>query len=462
MAAPKWEETKPTGPSWDETKEVVAPQVVERPYGEGLVPETIKGLVAAAPEPVQKGLYYAGKVADYPMGYLRTGLATLAGTANQARFGKNPVTLEDWKNTLKGNAPPLTEYEDRMGIGEGPSIDEPLFGHDTLRGVGNFGAEMAGGGMLARAAKGVPVLGRAATLGNEATESVGKSIYKSGFKKIDERLLERNAKPLSDVLLEQGAPVGTTKSIAGKVADMAENAGGVRNKLYQEVADKGATIDLSHPLTNAEGVIAKMRKDPGLRAKADQLADLLEKYKSEGRAGVQDVSDWKTNLYDSLPEWAYDANGNVRGHAADFQKALAQDFKEAIEGAGNTARPGLGDEIAGVNRDWGSLIGSKKPLAMQIRRGNTTNVVSPVDAALGFLHPGAEVLKKGADIAKTTGARTLVGRGLIDLGRSGTAQVLADKGLLGIVPDYLKADDSAPEMDDEKLKLTKRASASAK
>jgi len=172
-----------------------------------------------------------------------------------------------------------------------------------------------------------------------------------------------------------------------------------------------------------------MRADPGLKPMADSLQETLDRYKAGGKVDIGTLSDWKTNLYNALPQAAYDANGRLSAPAKQFQKALASDFREAIVDAGNKAEKGLGDKIDSINDKWGSLIQADKPMTMQIRRGNTPNLITPVDAMLTGVgtmatHNPIETLgllaaKKAADASKTTFARTTAGKGLLDVGKSG-------------------------------------------
>jgi len=168
------------------------------------------------------------------------------------------------------------------------------------------------------------------------------------------------------------------------------------------------------------------------------MIELMDSFKKRGRVSLDDLSEWKTDLYDSLPESAF-SGAKIKDSWKKFISALANDFKEGIEGAANSAQQGLGDDIAKVNKDWGSVLGAEKPTKMQIRRGETPNMFTSVDGILTMVPGSAGVLatKKAADLAKTTWARTKAGKALMKAGKSGIPQGLINRGIIheGLVGD---------------------------
>lgn len=372
---------------------------------------------------LSKAMDYGARALDYPGGIVRTGLASAAGLIQ----GKTDVVkLEDLKKAaFKGQAPTSAEYLKRLGVDEGPSADLPLIGHTSLRDVEGLGLDIATDPLttLAKGAKYFSPAGKAA-------EAAGEAAYKSGFKKIDEKLLEKGKQPLSDLMLKEGK-TGTTKEIAETSRKMANDLTAERDALYKKASDKGVSIDLGFPLERAESVLATMKENPGLRKQAEGLEELLNAYKSEGKVPIDKLSEWKSSLYDALPDTAFGENRKLKTAAQEFKDALAADFRDAIVEGGNKAEKGLGDAVNGINEKLGALIESKKPLTNQIRRGNTTNLGTSIDALL-LGHPGILTAKKAADLAKTTYARTKVGKGLIDFGKSGYADALARRGLINV------------------------------
>lgn len=421
FAPPTPEELKLGQPvALKQTKDLFAPPSSDE-LKMSKLPITAEMIQNPSMEDKRNALSVVGRALDFPGGLVRTGLASVGGLMQ----GKtNVVTPQDISAAMHGQAPKSSEYMQRLNIPAGPSVNLPFLGDTSVRDVGGFATDVVTDPLTALA-KGEKALNPA----GRATEALGENVYKSGFKKIDERLIEKGKKPLSNLLLEEGAPTGTTKQIAEKTQAMSKDLAKQRDDLYKQASEKGVTIDLGFPLENAEKHLAKMRKDPGLRDLADQLEEKLAAYKQEGKVPISDLSDWKSNIYNILPESAYGQHGVVKGPAKQFLKKLASDFREAIIDAGNKAEEGLGSKIDNINEKWSTLIGAEKPTAMQIRRGETPNLVTSVDAILST-HPGLLATKKAADMAKTTYLRTKLGKGLINAGQSGAAQGMLNRGLI--------------------------------
>lgn len=167
------------------------------------------------------------------------------------------------------------------------------------------------------------------------------------------------------------------------------------------------------------------------------MQDFIDNYKAEGFTDLHTASDWKSNLYDSLPETAYNGFGKLKGPAKEIERDLARGFKEAIEGAGDFVRPGLGKEIADVNKVMQTTITAKKPLAMQVRRAKTPMQPSIVDTMIGgygLSDPGTAGLVLGAkklgEISRTTWARTKAGKALHDLSKVPGLDQAVERGLI--------------------------------
>lgn len=409
--------------------------------------------------PKSKGLLDYGKDAidygirglDYLGGAVRTGLASGA----DAFVPGNNITKEDWINTLKGKAPSSDKLLEKLGVPEGPSL--PQFKNDSglsmyglakggnpeekeidlsiqkgpsVRGALGFAADIATDPLTYVGFPGKRIAG-------EATEALGKKIYKSGFKKVDEKLIEGGARPLSEGLLERGV-WGNNKEIAEKVKGFSKEAANKRSGLYKKAEDLGAKVDLNEATKNADVVINKMAQDPGLAPTAESLRELINRYKQKGVASLQDVSDWKTNLYNSLPSSAFGPNGRLTGPAKEVQNALAEGFKNSIVTSAEKSKAGLGKEIDALNKEWGSFIGAQKPLEKEIRKESTKNLVSSIDAGLlGFMasnaiSPQVLIAKKLGDLSKTTKFRTGAGLGLIKAGQSGVIDPLLRRGLIDV------------------------------
>lgn len=375
-----------------------------------------------------KVLDAAGRVLDYPGGLLRTGIAQ----AGEALSPKDDiVTKEDWMSAAKGKAPSSAQYLERAGLDEGPSANLPLLGKTSLRDVEGFGLDVATD-PLSLIAKGIrPV--------KAGLEGVGSKMFKSGLKKVDERLVEKSAKPISDLLMEEGK-WGRTKSLLEDTKKIGSEAGADRGLLYDKATEMGAKVDMASVTKGAEKEIAKMRNDPGLKPMADKFDELLERYREQGAVDMKTASEWKTNLYNSLPESAYDPSGKLKGPAQKFQKALARDFKDAIVDSGNKVEKGLGDEINKLNETMQTTITAEKPMRMQVRRDNTKNAISAVDGMIGgygladpMTAAGILAAKKLGEASKSTAVRTGGGQLLRKLGQTPRLDDATRRALINIL-----------------------------
>jgi len=362
---------------------------------------------------LSKGFDYGMRALDYPGGLVRTGIAEAADVFAPG----NKVTGEDWGKAIRGQAPSSAQYMEKFGVPEMGSVSTPL-GDISTRDVGGFALDVATDplGGLIKAAK--PVA--------RGLKGAGEKLYASGLKKVDERLLEKGSEPLSGLLLREGAPTGTTKKLAGEADKIKQAKLAERTQLFDQATQAGAKVDMTSATAEAEKLVARMRRDPGLKDMADKVEELINRYKSEGFVDMPTASEWKTNLYNALPESAYDSFGKVKGPAKEIQKALARGFKNSIELAGDSVQPGLGKKIASINEDIGTVIGSQKPMAMQIRRAKTPMHPSQIDAMLGgygvlgdpVVGGGVLAAKKAAQLANTTYGRTKMGKGLLNVSKT--------------------------------------------
>lgn len=443
-------------------KKEVAPQAkIAKPKSGGLSPleqaelDALKQEVGGAevaeegPSKLRKVLDYGIRALDYPGGFLRTGLASSAGLL----AGKgNIVTKEDLGKAAMGQAPTSAEYLERLGVEEGPSAELPILGKTSTRDALGLGLDIASDPLTAigKAAKSVPYVGKILNPAGKSMENLGKATYKSGLKKVDERLVEKGAQPISDLLLKEGK-TGTTRKLAKDAAAIEKRTLAERSALYKKASELGAKVDLSSELNKADLLVKKIKSDPGLKPMAEGLEELIGRYKEAGKVDLATASEWKTNLYNALPESAYQG-GKVKGPAAQLRKVLANDFKNAIVKAGNKAEAGLGDSVNAANEVLQTTISAEKPLKMQIRRGETPNYLTSVDAMLGaggFAASDGDVettlklmaAKKAADLAKTTYTRTKTGKGLVKAGESGLVDPAMRRGLINANKGLVSGED---------------------
>lgn len=390
-----------------------------------------------SPGLLSQGLDAAGRALNLAGGVTRAGLAEVAGMGAQALQGKNPldeqqvVTPEDIKNALKGKGPGWAEYLRRMGVSEGGSISA-LGQKVTLRGAEGLALDIATDPLtqIAKLAKESPYLAKLFNSPGKASEAVGEALYKSA--------LPAKAQGAAQAMIEgvpeagiAGAPVGGAEQLAKKAGEMSQAIGKVRQGLYDRATQLGVSIDAAHPLERAESVISGMTKDPSLRPLADTFTEMLDAYKAEGKVPIDLVSEWKTNLYDSLPANAW--NGpKLRNVSKMFKSALAADFREAIVGAGNAAEKGLGDSIEALNNKWGTLLSATQPLqkaAQATGGGSLGRMIDGAVLATGGIK--AEAVKKGYELMTSPYAKTLAGKALMAAGRSGLATGVTNQAIIG-------------------------------
>jgi hypothetical protein len=190
-----------------------------------------------------------------------------------------------------------------------------------------------------------------------------------------------------------------------------------REEIYDKATELGVSIDTAYPLKRAEAMLDRMRRNPNLRAAAGELQGMMDAFKAEGRVGVDIISEWKSQLYASLPKSAYGAHGKLTGEAKMFKGALAADFRDAIVQAGNKAEKGLGDAINALNEKWGMLLDAQKPMTAEAVKGGGRlgDMVDGAILAVGGLKAAA--VKKGFDLAVSPTAKTAVGRALMEAGK---------------------------------------------
>lgn len=373
----------------------------------------------------------AGRVLDYPGGFMRAGLAEAAGLASGQG---SVVTPADLKNAAVGKGPNSEEYLRRLGVSEGGSLN---FGNMKIsqRDITGLALDIASDPLtaLSKMVKAFPYLEKLINVPGKASEALGEAAYRSAFKKIDEKLAEKGGGSLSSALIEAGAPTGTSAQMAKKVDDMSNVMGKLRQGLYDKAAQKGVSIDTAFPLKRAEAVLENMRRDPGLRPAAEGLQELMDSYKGEGKVPIDLMSQWKTSLYDALPQAAFNGQGKLKGPAKQFKAALAADFREAIVGAGNKAEKGLGDSINAVNEKWGTLLNASGPLAGEAKSaGKLGAMIDGAVLAAGGLKGAA--VKKSYDLATSTYAKTKVGKALIEAGKNDFANRLTRQAVKNLTP----------------------------
>lgn len=101
------------------------------------------GAAPAGPQSLTaKALDAAGRILDYPGGFMRAGLAQVAGLVT-GHVSDPVVKPADLAAAAKGEGPRSSEYLKRLGISEGPSVNLPILGKTSVRDVEGFGFDIA-------------------------------------------------------------------------------------------------------------------------------------------------------------------------------------------------------------------------------------------------------------------------------------------------------------------------------
>lgn len=380
----------------------------------------------------------AGQAADFLGGHVRATIAQGIGSLK----GKQIVTKDDIDKMSQGKGPTTSEYLERLGVPEGKSVTIPFtdtkvsqrdvagFAGDIMTDPLTFVGKLTSGLPKAfESLRGITGLGA-----NASAEQIGKAIYKSGFSKIDAKMVENGAEPLSKVLLEEGAPSGTTAQVQKKVQAMADNFGKLRDGLYSKASELGAKVDMAYqPLEKSEEFIANLAKDSreDVAKQADELRDYLQRnYKNTREVDLATLSQWKTDLYNTLPQSFFNPNGKMTPVGKQFNAVLAQDFRQLILDEGNKVQKGLGDSIEAINSKWGTLLDARKPVAQQVKQAAGKPIVGPMKAAVTAINPAAGVALEAADLANTTVVKTKVGKTLVKAGQTGIAGDIARRSAI--------------------------------
>lgn len=396
---------------------------------------TSQGMAQKEPGMVSKGLDYLSRGLDYAGGLTRTTAAQVADPF----VDEDIVNKEDWKNAFKGKAPNTAEYMERAKIPEGAKVDfisETQIPFTNIKvGEGDTSVRDAVGFVGDIALDPLTYLSAGTKPLSQGAMKSGKSLYKSGLKKVDEKLIERGTKPVSDILFQEGK-WGGNQSLLNEAEKLAQEKGQLRSKMYGQAEKAGVNVDPKSSTKYAQAEIDKLKRDPGLQDMAALLEEKLAAYNKAPKTSLSQMSEWKTNIYDSLPTSAYDQFGKLKGPAQKYQRSLAKGMKETIEEGAERSGVG-GQNLSNLNEDIGSLLASKKPLSSEVKKANTKNAVSSVDGILGGISIAnptmglpALALKKAADVSKSTSFRTGAGLGANAVGKRGFIDPLAQRILI--------------------------------
>lgn len=268
-------------------------------------------------------------------------------------------------------------------------------------------------------------------------QSLGKKIYDSGFKKVNEVVKDFGKKPVSDVLFNYGV-TGTNNSVMEQGKVLIDALVQKQRNILSQIDQKVPEADLERALQPLKNKIDefKLSRDPVKMQAADALAEDLQTYQNikrpQGNPQMEgptqpispsQMSAMKTTAQNLLPKSAYSQEiAKMSPVYQQGKKALGAGLRQEVQRAAEQASPQLGQNLLGVNEDLGSLLTAGKALKQEAMKGVNKNILTSVDPMVGALgHASgmavpALAAKKSADLAKTTWLRSNLGQDLFELG----------------------------------------------
>jgi DNA-binding ferritin-like protein len=331
--------------------------------------------------------------------------------------------------------------------------------------------------------KGAQVLKGATSVAGNLTSKVGNSMYKSGLKNIDKFAADFGkvgAQAPSEVLAKYNIS-GTNKTIQKKANEQMSNL----KSQYDSIVDEATKTIEATQATNGGAPVFNMKeatataqerinavlnaekKDPILFEQAQEAQRVLDKYTSLDYAPAREqvinttkvsplldqygqkivstsqelkkipgsravtpteAKGFKESLYKTIPNSAWD-NLSKSDFGKQFTKDLAVGMKDQTEKAVQMTT-GRGAELNQVGQDLGTLLTSRKAIRNEAKKGTTKDLLTSVDGLAAAYSPQMFLMKKGADLSKTTGFRTTVGKKIKDAGRSGWVDPLVRQTLI--------------------------------
>jgi hypothetical protein len=429
----------------------------------------------------------AARAPEYPFGIHRVAVAqqpvasTAAldpATAQAIEEVRGPSGLArpgDWERALTGQAPGGGELLGRAGVPEGPSVElGPVkFSARDVAGLTlEAGAELPLA-LLSASGKLGSVAKRALAPISGAVEKGGKNLYRSGFKNLDMIAKAYGKKPVSDVAIELGWVRGSSDQIWDQLSQGARRLGDERVKLGELADQGGARVSPSAVTAPARKEVATLRHAGKI---TEEEAGALKSWISDQTMDQRKLAQTKIATVGPLPDvfdpdlmqyvarkepvtkdipihqaigWKEAVGADVGPEAyrmarstesgKKVEKALHYGLRREIAQQADKVKPGLGEAINDVNENVSSLLTVRGALEQMAKSEVKRNTGTPVDAMIlggtaaisgsPLLGLGALGLKKVADIAKTSAARTKGGYWMKQIGRSGAPDIAARRGL---------------------------------
>jgi len=389
------------------------------------------GKVLRAPEAALEAGIKAGGKKIYQSGLK-------AGDFVAKRFGKGEKALSETllKKNIKGSATQIAdqalEYADELRARQ----------QEILADASAKGARVDMGQVLAPLKRDVSkIVSGTNTLGvKNAAEAFGKeldNLIESGSATPARVSSETMPRTISTGVGEQGALFGQAElPVARQVRQAAVNA----DEALKGVPTEGPALlpadDLQRQLEllpNAESTrlsspaayvdeSVQYAAQPGqvplipesaMLQPGSRVIDPIAEVRLPGREALTatKASEIKTQLANQAGDQAFDLFKRSKPGSKLFKRAQNR-TKIAVEQSVAKVDPARASELREVNRELGNILTSKPVLAAEARKEAMKNAVTSVDAPLAILSPQAAIVKKLADIAKGTGARTRAGASL--------------------------------------------------
>jgi hypothetical protein len=418
-----------------------------------------------------KGLQAAGKGLDYARG--ATG-GPLMASAIEKVSGKKVVKPDEYANAAKLNNlstyPKTDTMLERAGVPSGPSLADatkwlpgvggPLIQKGdpmdiTARGAAgfvgdavsdpltylSFGANKVAkmlpeeGGML-RNLFNMPGVKQATAVANApsaATSNIGKKLFSWGIQPIEQAGERFGKNEVADTMYKYGIK-GTGGQIEERLGQTAKKLKDARDGILSEADAAGATVPRDEAFKSFQDNLSKMVED---RRISPEEADALHKsaigtFMTGEDPSTSLASQWKTDMYKSLPQKAYDVTKNPNV-GQSLNKQASNGLKTAVENTveGTTGR---GKELAKTNGELGQLLSVMPATSKYADMLERQPILSQWDMAAGFggglmsdnPAKGASLLaaKKLLQIGKMPVVRTNVGSALRTIGEGATAPYL--------------------------------------
>ena len=385
------------------------------------------------PDLSSKALDYGLRALDYTSGLGRGAAAGLM----EPFTDENLVNFAD---VIKGKTPSSSEILEKLGTPELGATSDILpmmysdSGDEWFKAKKGGALDVTGRGVLGLAgdvgldpltyltlgaAPAISKLGKGATVAAKplatGIEKVGESIYKSGLKALDTRAIEKGGEAVSPYMLKQG--MGFLKGQEGLLGQMnkrIEDLGQIRANKYAEVPD--AIIDPSKASAGAMEYLQKLDANPYM---APQVAEGLDFLSLANKPmDVATASNVKTQLYDALPQTAFDASGRLTSMGQNLNQKLSQGYKNEIVDQLNAKKLGLGDEVDLINQEMGAYLGAQKPLRKEIAKEGRKDTFTQVDAITGMFSPQALAAKQAIKTLNAGPVRTTLGLTANQLGKN--------------------------------------------